>query len=197
MDNYSPSEFISNCFSYIRTKIFYKQCRFIRFPFYLRGKESLDGAENLTLGRFCRFELDGQKKTLSIGKNCEMGDMTHIVALNKVEIGDNVLIASKCFISDTNHGVYKGDRQDSPDSSPKERRLVKGIVTIGKNVWIGENVVILSGSKIGDGCIVGANSVLKGVFADNSIIVGCPGKIVKEFDRINSVWKRINLEEKE
>ena len=60
----------------------------------------MHGAKGLTLGRFCRFELDGKLETLTVGSNCEMGDMTHIVALNQVKIGDNVLIASKCFISD-------------------------------------------------------------------------------------------------
>jgi len=152
------------------------------------------GAEGLTLGRFCRFEMDGKNETLKIGNKCEIGDMTHIVALNDVTIGDNVLIASKCFISDTSHGSYKSTHQDNPRIPPNERRLVSESVFIGNNVWIGENTVILSGTRIGNGCIIGANSVVKGVFTDNSIIVGCPGKIVKQFDTINNEWKRINME---
>ena len=107
----------------------------------------------MTTGRFCRFDLEGTKQTLHIGDNVEMGDMTHIVAHEKVVIGDNVLIASKCFISDTNHGVYKGMKQDSPELPPNSRKLVTNPVRIGNNVWIGENVVILAGADIGDGCI--------------------------------------------
>lgn len=190
MDHYSSSEFITNCFSYIRTKLFYCQCRFIRFPFYVRGRKSIDGAEGLTLGRFCRFEMNGKTKTLQIGKNCAMGDLTHIVALNKVEIGNNVLIASKCFISDTNHGVYKGENQDSPETPPNERKLVTKSVKIGNNVWIGENVVILAGSDIGNGCIIGANSVVSGQIMSNTIVAGIPAKMIKTWNQVSLEWEK-------
>lgn len=190
MDNYSASEFITNIFSYVKTKLFYRKCRFIRFPFYLRGKKSLSGAENLTLGRFCRIELSGKEKNLYIGKNCQFGDNTHIVALDKVEIGDGVLIASKCFISDTNHGNYTGEHQDSPYVRPNDRKLFSEEVSIGNNVWIGENAVILAGTIIGNGTIVGANSVVKGVFPDNCIIAGVPAKVIKRYNDDDAKWYR-------
>lgn len=62
--------------------------------------------------------------------------MTHIVAHERVEFGDDVLVASKCFISDTNHG-----ENESPEIAPNKRKLVTHPVKIGKKVWIGENVV--------------------------------------------------------
>ena len=99
-NQYSPSEFIKNIYSLIMTKLTMRQARFVRRPIYIRGRKSLEGCVGLTTGRFCRFDLDGTKQTLFIGDNCEMGDMTHIVAHERVEIGNNVLIASKCFISD-------------------------------------------------------------------------------------------------
>ena len=112
-NQYSVSEYIKNVYSLIMTKLTIKQARFVRRPVYIRGRKSLYGCVGLTTGRLCRFDLEGRKKTLYIGKNCEMGDMTHIVAYEHIEIGDNVLIASKCFISDTSHGTYKGNNQDS------------------------------------------------------------------------------------
>lgn len=66
------------------------------------------GCRGLTTGYNCRFDLTGKKQTLFIGDNCEFGDMTHIVAFNNVMIGDNVLMASKVFVSDTNHGFLGG-----------------------------------------------------------------------------------------
>ena len=42
---------------------------------------------------------------------------------------------------------------------------------IGKNVWIGANTVILRGTKIGDNCVIGAGTIVKGDFPENSIIV--------------------------
>ena len=191
MNYYSPSEYIKNVYSLIMTRLTMRQARFIRRPIYIRGRKSLSGCKGLTTGRFCRFDLEGIKKTLLIGENCEMGDMTHIVAHERVEIGNNVLIASKCFISDTNHGVYKGDDQDSPEIPPNKRKLVTNPVEIGDNVWIGENVVILAGSHIGEGSIIGANSVVKGDLPSNCIAAGAPAKVIKIYSFETKQWDKI------
>ncbi len=188
-NRYSVSEFLDNIYSLIMTKFTIQQARFIRRPVYIRGGASISGGKGLTTGRFCRFDLPGNKKTLHIGNNCQMGDMTHIVAYEKVIIGDNVLIASKCFISDTSHGNYKGDHQSAPEEIPEKRPLFMKPVRIGNNVWIGENVVILLGSTIGDGCIVGANSVVTKSIEANSIVVGVPATIIKKFNYATKSWE--------
>lgn len=188
-NKYSTSEFIKNIYSLVMTKITMKQARFIRRPIYIRGKKSLTGCNNLTTGRFCRFDLEGNKQTLHIGDNCEMGDMTHIVAHNCVEIGHDVLIASKCFISDVNHGKYSGDNQDSPDTVPNGRALIVGKTVIGNRVWIGENAVILAGANIGDGCIIGANSVVNKVIPSESMVVG-NNRIIKKWNEKTNKWER-------
>lgn len=191
-NKYSVSESLKNVYSLIMTKLFMKQARFIRRPIYLRGRKSLVGCNNLTTGRFCRFDLHGEKKTLFVGDNCEMGDMTHIVAHEKVKIGDNVLIASKVFISDTNHGEIKGINAINPMISPNERPLTTKKVTIGNNVWIGENVVVLPGANIGDGCIIGANSMVKGRIPDGCIAVGSPAKIIKMWNENKKMWEELH-----
>ncbi len=188
--HYSPSEYLKNIYSLIMTKLTLRQARFIRRPIYFRGRESLTGCKGLTTGRFCRFDLEGSKKTLHIGDDVEMGDMTHIVAYESVSIGNNVLIASKCFISDTNHGNYNGEIQDSPDIPPNHRKLATNPVKIGNNVWIGENVVILAGTEIDDGCIVGANSVVKGRVPKDCIVGGNPAKVIKTYSAITRKWER-------
>lgn len=189
-NKYSISEFTKNVYSLILTKLFFNQARLIRRPVYIRGKKSLVGGTNLTLGRFCRFDLDGNKKTLFIGDDCEFGDMTHIVALNNVQIGNNVLIASKVFISDTSHGAYKGIDQDLPSIPPNKRKIVSSDVIIGNNVWIGENVVILAGVHIGDGCIIGANSVVTKDIEKNCIVAGAPTTVIKQFNCQEKKWER-------
>ena len=186
---YSPSEFIKNAYSLVMTKLTMGQARLVRRPVYIRGRKSLSGCSGLTTGRFCRFDLEGTKPTLFIGSNCEMGELTHIVAYSSVTIGDNVLIASKCFISDTNHGSYSGDEQDNPYSIPKDRPLKTSPVKIGDNVWIGENAVILPGAQIGSGCIIGANSVIKSTIPDNVIVVG-NGRIIKKWNDDTKRWEK-------
>lgn len=189
-NKYSASEFIKNIYSLFMTKITIRQARFIRRPVYIRGGASLSGGKNLTTGRFCRFDLEGRKKTLYIGYNCEMGDMTHIVAHNHVEIGNNVLIASKCFISDTNHGKYTGDNQDSPEMAPNSRRLIAGKTVIGDRVWIGENAVILSGADIGNGCIIGANSIVSKKIPAGFMVVG-NNRIIKKWNLETGIWEKV------
>ena len=193
-NQYSFTEIMSTCWSLLLTKIADPKARLIRRPIYMRGRGSLDGGKFLTTGHGCRFDLIGDKKTLFIGNNCEMGDMTHIVAHEKVEIGDNVLIASKCFISDTNHGVYKGQNQDSPIIEPNKRKLATIPVKIGNNVWIGENVVILAGTQIGDGCIIGANAVVSGFIEEKTIAVGIPARVVKKWSDKANRWEVVGDE---
>lgn len=191
MENkYSISEFVKNMYSLVMTKLTFKQARFIRRPIYIRGIASISGCKDLTTGRFCRFDLEGSRKTLFIGNNCEMGDITHIVAHNYVKIGNDVLLASKCFISDTNHGSYSGESQDTPKSPPNSRKLIVGKTVIGNRVWIGENAVILPGADIGDGCIVGANSVVSKVIPAGSMVVG-NNRIIKKWNEKSKVWERM------
>lgn len=115
--------------------------------------------------------------------------MTHIVAHESVEFGSDVLIASKCFISDTSHG-----EDESPEIAPNKRKLVTHPVKIGNKVWIGENVVILAGTEIGDGCIIGAGAVVKGKIPAGSIAVGMPAKVVKKWDKNKQEWVSIKCQ---
>lgn len=191
-NKYSLSEMISTGYALILTKIFYRGARLIRRPLYMRGKKGLIFGKGLTTGHGCRFDLVSNKEhVLCLGEGCEIGDYTHIVAHEKVVIGNNVLMASKIFISDTNHGTYKGDRQSSPYSKPNSRMLFTNPVEIGDNVWLGENVVVLPGTKIGNGCVVGANTVVSGNFGDNLIIVGAPAKVIKKWSEEKQEWERV------
>lgn len=193
-NQYTISEFISTAYALVLTRIFYKKARLIRRPIYIRGKSSIQMKESLTTGHACRFDLVGNgKKTLFIGKNCEIGDYVHIVAHEKVEIGDNCLMASKIFISDTNHGDYSNSSNDnsSPLIAPSNRPLITKPVSIGNNVWIGENVCILQGVKIGNGCIIGANSVVNKDIPEYCIAVGSPATIVKKFNIEIKKWDKL------
>lgn len=176
-NRYSISEIISNAHALILTKIFYKGARLIRRPFYIRGKKGMQYDNGLTTGHGCRFDLNPNKKSLIIGKNCKLGDYVHIVALERVEIGDNCLMASKVFISDTSHGEYQNGNM--LEIAPDKRPLISKKVKIGDNVWIGENVVILSGVSIGNGAVIGANSVVTHDINDYYIAYGVPAKIGK------------------
>lgn len=192
-NRYSFSEIVKNTYSLCMTKLFYPNARLLRRPIYIRGKKSLVYGKNFTTGYSCRFDLEGNKKTLFIGDNCQIGDNVHFVAYERVEIGKGCLLASKIFISDTSHGSYNNDDETSiPSIPPNNRKLVTAPVKIGDNVWIGENVVILSGVEIGSGCIIGANSVVTKNIKANSIVAGIPAKVIKCWDEQSSKWVKLS-----
>lgn len=178
--------------SLVYTKIFFRNARLIRLPFDIRNKRNIKIGDNFTTGFGCRIEAYPQKAIddviLFFGKNVEINDYVHIAAGEKIIIGNDVLIASKVFISDINHGNYKGENPDSPLSTPNSRSLSTNPIHIKDNVWIGEGVCITSGVTIGSGSIIGALSVVTKDIPDYSIAVGSPAKVVKEFDFDKKIW---------
>lgn len=155
----------------------------IEFPFLV------EGASEITIGNNfrCRhhFRLEAIKDygsqqfspKIDIGSNVTIETNCHIGAIDRIKIGDGVLIASNVFITDHSHG--DSDYKDLL-TPPLERKLYsKGPVIIGNNVWIGENVTILSGVAIGDNVIIGAKSLVTKSFQSNCVIGGNPAKIIK------------------
>lgn len=185
---YSPSEWIKNCYSLLLTKLFFPSARLVRRPIYIRGK-GISFGEGFTTGYCCRIELFGSKgeTTLFVGKNCKLGDYVHIAASKSVVIGDDCLFASHIYVSDTNHG----DNSSDPTIPPDKRPLSSSPVVIGNCVWLGEGVSVLPGSKIGDGCVIGAHSVVKGVIPEFSIAVGAPARVVKRYNFDTKCWERV------
>lgn len=111
-----------------------------------------------------------RKKGIIIGQDCEIRTMSFSTEPYLIEIGNRVRIASgthfithdgsiMCFRDELNGGLF-------------------GRIKIGNNVFIGMNCIILLNTTIGDNCIIGAGSVVRGQFPDNSVIVGNPAKVV-------------------
>ena len=187
-NQYSPSEFLKNCWSLACTKLFFRPARLIRRPVYIRGRRGMTFGPGFTTGYRCRFEIFGPEKgtKLTLGSNCKLGDNVHIAASERVTIGDDCLMASFIYISDTNHGTGL----ETPDTVPDERVLTCAPVTIGSKVWLGEGVAVLPGSTIGDGCIIGAHSVVKGHIPAGCVAVGAPAKVIKRYDYEKNSWER-------
>ena len=148
----------------------------------------------MTTGVGCRLEAySSTKKTLKFGKNVQINDYVHITAMSKVIIGDNVLMASKIYISDCTHGFYGGSENDSsPNEIPTSRSYEVKHVVIENNVWLGEFVSVLPGVTIGEGSIIGANSVVNKSIPPNCIAVGSPARIVKRYNFETKKWQRTN-----
>lgn len=195
LDNYyTISEIAHMVHATICTRLFYPGALLIRRPFYLRGKPRVHFGNGFTTGYRCRIEAFGSDKSdtttrISFGDNCHLGDNVHIAASESVTIGSNCLFASKVFISDCAHGRYSGCEQSSPYTDPSMRALASAPVSIGNNVWLGENVCVLAGVTIGDGCVIGANAVVTHDVDAGCICAGVPAKVIKRFDKESKTWK--------
>lgn len=180
----------------IRGYLLFRNARLIRFPFRCRGKKLINIEKGFTTGYNCRIDAFNHHNypgpLLKIGKDVEINDDVHISAVQYVEIGDNVLIASKVYIADHNHGAYKGFNQDSPLSTPKERIVYADPIMIEKNVWLGEFVCVLQGVTIGEGSIIGAMSVVTKDVPPYSIAVGSPAKVIKRYDFDLKKWIKVS-----
>lgn len=193
---YSLADKIQLAWFLFRSKLINKNIRLIRFPFILRGKSYIDFGKNLTTGFWCRFEVfpkdDDLRIRLKLGDNIQINDYVHLSAIESVEIGDNCLFASHVYISDNSHGRYEGGENDSsPDVAPDHREYITSPVKIGKNCWLGEGVIVMPGVTIGDGCVIGAHSVVTKNIPAASIAVGSPARVVKKYDNDAKCWKKI------
>lgn len=184
------------CVSVLRTKMIFKDARIIRFPFDVRGKSFIKVSKGFTSGVGCRIEAypENNQPAMFFGSNFQMNDYVHITAIEKVHIGDNVLLASKIYISDCSHGSYAGNEHDSsPTSIPGDRKLYSKPVIIENNVWLGEFVSVLPGVTIGQGTIVGANSVVSKDLPPYVIAVGTPAKPIKKYNFESQCWEKIKV----
>lgn len=114
---------------------------------------------------------------INIGSNVSIGDDSHITAINKIEIGNNVLTGKKITITDNVHGKSTYELLICP---PANRPLYsEGPVIIEDGVWIGDKVTILANVWIGKNAIIGANAVVTKDIPANCVAAGIPAKVIK------------------
>ncbi|NUY80898.1 acetyltransferase [Flavobacterium sp. MAH-1] len=112
-----------------------------------------------------------------IGDGCNI--MTGTILTNSITLGEGCLINLSCTIG---HDCVIGKFAEfSPDVN------ISGNCTIGDFVTIGTNAVVLPKIKVGRNVIIGAGSVVTKDVPDNSLVVGVPGKVVRELDPFDEV----------
>ena len=103
----------------------------------------------------CVDEYYGQRYSpkLVIGDHVSFGCRCHIGCVNRIEIGNHVLLGSNVLIIDHSHGRFEIDSKDVPWE--RQALYSKGPIVIEDNVWLGDNVSVLPGVTIGKGSVVG------------------------------------------
>lgn len=120
------------------------------------------------------------------GKNIYVGDKVIInmnctfVDNHRIDIGNNVLIASNVQIYTATHSIYVNERM-TPGWQEGEDicRTIARPVRIEDNVWIGGGVIILPGVTIGRGSVIGAGSVVTRSIPADCVAVGNPCRVIK------------------
>lgn len=120
---------------------------------------------------------------VSIGDRCLIGRGSAIVGHYRIDIGDDVYTGMNVYVTDQNHG-YEDIKKPIGVQDPHDDPVV-----IGSGSWIGSGAVILPGARIGEHCVVAANSVVRGEFQPNSVIAGVPAKVVRTHD--GTKWIRL------
>lgn len=113
-----------------------------------------------------------------IGDRFSMGSMSRIVAHDRIEIGDDVLIAQMVSILDHDHdfAVADGTLTVAPTG------FVTDPIRIGSNVWIGDKATILRGVTIASGSVVAANAVVTADVPPLVVVGGIPARVIRHLD---------------
>ena len=125
------------------------------------GKLSIGKLVKIRSGSKLRVRKSGEIK---IGQNTSLNHGCIFTAHEKITIGQNVQFGPNVLIYDHDHDFRQHD-------GLKNLKYKTAPIVIGDNVWIGSNVIILRGTYIGNNCVIGAGSVIKGTYEDGSIIV--------------------------
>jgi acetyltransferase-like isoleucine patch superfamily enzyme len=143
-------------------------------------------SHSIILGEIQTMQHGGEIK---VGHYVFIGEHTRIWSSVSIKIGNRVLISHNVNIHDNNsHALDKILRHEefkyvyeTHKPYPHENLSEKEII-IGDDVWIGFNVTIFKGVRIGNGAIIGANSIVTKDVPANAVIVGADQKIIKYLD---------------
>lgn len=159
-------------------------------PFRYHGLNQISLGEKVIIHRDCWIHVVGghgpDGSRIVIGAHASIGMGATVSAAQQVVIGENVLLARNVYISDHRHAY------ENPDM-PIVSQGIAGIapVSIGRDTWLGQNVVVLPGVAIGEHCVVGANSVVTSSIPDFSVAVGAPARVIRRYCRSTGQWERV------
>lgn len=126
------------------------------------------------------------ESSFTLGSRTIILQMASINPTKPVTIGDDTGIGGHCLIF--THGAWLNAMDGYP--------VTYAPVTLGKSVWLPWRVFIMPGTTIGDGSVIGANSLVQGTIPPSSLAVGSPAKVIRsapDFPRVPSDAERAEL----
>jgi acetyltransferase-like isoleucine patch superfamily enzyme len=118
-----------------------------------------------------------REAVVEIGAGTKVNQRCFITAKRRIAIGRHVLFSNNVFICDHLHAFDDVEtpvmRQGATEPRPVE---------IGEGTWLGINVVVMPGVRVGRHCVIGANSVVTADVPDFGVAVGAPARLVRSLD---------------
>ncbi|MCH9699510.1 MAG: acyltransferase [Gammaproteobacteria bacterium] len=167
--------FIQNCLALFTRP-------FMVYGYYCRG--------NKTYFKYTRISSSAKilsHKSLTIGEYCWIGHHSLIDASGGLKIGEGVQISSlNSILTHSSHISIRVLGRDFLKTKYSDRLAYnKAPVKIGDYTFIGSGAIVLPGTTIGKGCVIGAGSVVKGEIPDYSVAIGNPAKVVGTIDDLD------------
>ena len=125
-------------------------------------------------------------RNLVLGSDVDLAFDVLIQSKGGVNIGDRTLVGYRTQILSSNHAIPEISQQIF--ETPSEEKAI----SIGDDVWIGGNCIILAGISIGNGAVVAAGSVVTKDVPEFAIVGGTPAKLIRYRDGAGSVDKLHN-----
>lgn len=122
---------------------------------------------------------------ISLGSNVSINMNCTFVDCNKIEIGDNVLIASNVQLYTATHPVELSERLTpnwNMETGQYFCRTYALPIKIGSGCWLGGGVIVLPGVTIGAGSVIGTGSVVTKDIPENSLAVGNPCRVIRKIN---------------
>lgn len=116
---------------------------------------------------------------LLIGNRVSLNQGVNLLAATKVVIGDDCMFGDLAAVRDTD------SHQVAPDTPVQTAE-----VTIGRNVWVGRNAIIMPGVTIGDHAVIAAGAIVTRDVPSCTVVAGVPAAVVREFEVPDSDWNR-------
>ena len=141
---------------------FGKKIKYSCMQAYEKIKIEISSSGKLSLGAYNQnrgvLYLGVPSGELMIGDHCFFNMNSSITCMQKIKIGDYCKFGNNLVIVDHDHNYHS-----------KEPEFISDEIVIGNRVWVGANVVILKGSKIGDDCVIAAGSIVNGSVPPNTV----------------------------
>jgi lipopolysaccharide O-acetyltransferase len=153
-------------------------------PVRVNGERFIELGSNVFIGRGSWLQVLGEGHETSA---IVVGDETSIVgacvlsAAQSLRLGRGVLFARNVYVSDHMHSY---EETDQPVQEQGITRVAPVIIADG--AWLGQNVVVGPGVRIGRGAVIGANSVVLQDVPDFSVAVGAPARVVRQFAQVSA-----------